>query len=428
MSGLLASTMSANAEAMRSRSSSSEIAGDPLGLERHRAADEVRGGELVVQAGVQEVEQPAGHVRVVPAAAPFAQNTRRDGPAAGRPEDVQALAGGQDPGQWVDPVARQAARLALAVPLLVQVVDGVPDAVAEAGLAGDGRAALAAELLDQVVLAHAREADPDEPAQAERQGLGRGQVPDRERGVLEDPAAGRGLAALERDVVAAEDAGDRRRVARAAGVLEHRRVEEVGEGLVVEAHVRRDPHREIAGPHGVAGDLALGQVERGRQRRAAAATSGSPGARPGTAGAFRAGSRSGLAEVVPSRYRISVDSPGSGSRSPVGRAGKAMLAACQPRSHGSPTRTYPRVLPVVRHAAPADLASPTSCRRRSGSSSSRMRRSSSAVGGGRRPRGRRRPRTSQPIVVADRLERSRPGGANRGASRRRRRSGRCRGP
>ena len=102
MSGLFASTMSANAEAIRSRSSASEMRARRTGSSVHRPPDEVGRGELVEQAPVEEVEETARHVRVVPATAPLAEDADGDGAPAGRPEDVEALARGEDPGQRVD--------------------------------------------------------------------------------------------------------------------------------------------------------------------------------------------------------------------------------------------------------------------------------------------------------------------------------------
>ena len=81
--------------------------------------------------------------------------------------------------------AAQAARVAAPVPVLVQVEDGPGDLVVEARLAGDGRAALAAELLDLAMLALAADAERDEPAQLAGQWLAAGDGPDRERGVRE---------------------------------------------------------------------------------------------------------------------------------------------------------------------------------------------------------------------------------------------------
>ena len=77
----------------------------------------------------------------------------------------------------------RSARLAAAIPVLVDVVDGVGHRVAEAGLARDRGPALTAELLDRVSLARTRQTEMDQAAEAPRERLGRGQGADRERGV-----------------------------------------------------------------------------------------------------------------------------------------------------------------------------------------------------------------------------------------------------
>ena len=153
-----------------------------------------------------------------------------------------------------------------AVPQLVDVVDRRPDRLAEADLAGDRRPALAADLLHGAPCARPGHADADQPAQAERERLGRGQVPDREGGVRERRPLDRGLAALDGDVVAAEDLGDGRRVRRAARVLQECRIEERRPVGLGHAHPIGDAHGQERGPQGVARELALGQVERGRER------------------------------------------------------------------------------------------------------------------------------------------------------------------
>ena len=191
-SGLLASTMSANAEAIRSRSCVVGHRAHAAGLERHRPADEVGRGELVEQAASRRQSSSAsGDVRVVP----VPRRSRRTRTATARPRVDTKMSrpwqAARIRASGSISVRAEAARLAAAVPVLVQVVDRLADRLAEAGLAGDRRAALAAQLLDLVLLAHPGEADADEAAEPERQGLGRGQVPDRERGVGEDPALGR---------------------------------------------------------------------------------------------------------------------------------------------------------------------------------------------------------------------------------------------
>ena len=83
----------------------------------------------------------------------------------GAQEDIESLARGEDPGQRMDLRAPQAARVAAAVPVLVQVEDRARDVLAEARLAGDRRAALAAQLLDLAVLTPAVDAQLDQAAQ-----------------------------------------------------------------------------------------------------------------------------------------------------------------------------------------------------------------------------------------------------------------------
>ena len=67
-------------------------------------------------------------------------------------------------------------------------------------------------------------------------------------------------------VVGAEQRGHPRRVRRAAGVLEQQRVEEVRARRGVELERLREPHADLARPLRVARRLALGEVERERQR------------------------------------------------------------------------------------------------------------------------------------------------------------------
>ena len=76
----------------------------------------------------------------------------------------------------MDRRATQPLRLAAAVPVLVQVEDGVADRAIEAGLSCDRGPAFAADLLDLAAFASTVDADRDQPTETQRQRLGRRQV------------------------------------------------------------------------------------------------------------------------------------------------------------------------------------------------------------------------------------------------------------
>ncbi len=67
-------------------------------------------------------------------------------------------------------------------------------------------------------------------------------------------------------VIGAEQRGHLRRVARAAGVLEEQRVEQLRAGRGVELEVLRETHADHAAANRVPGRLALGDVERVGER------------------------------------------------------------------------------------------------------------------------------------------------------------------
>ena len=158
------------------------------------------------------VEQRLRDVRVVPGPDPFGHDGDRPFAALHREEDVEALAGGEDARERVDLGTTQAARVAAPVPVLVQVEDRPGYVIVEAGLAGDGRATLAAQLLDLAMLALAADPERDDPAQAPRQRFGVRDGADRERGVREQRGLDGRLAALGLDVVGPEDPADGRGV------------------------------------------------------------------------------------------------------------------------------------------------------------------------------------------------------------------------
>ena len=74
-------------------------------------------------------------------------------------------------------------------------------------------------------------------------------------------------ASLRREVVGAEERGDLGGVGRAARVLEQERVEERGAVFDLQPDLVGEAHADQARPHGVARRLALGDVERVRERR-----------------------------------------------------------------------------------------------------------------------------------------------------------------
>ena len=118
--------------------------------------------------------------------------------------------------------------------------------------------------------------------------------------------------------------------------------------------------------------------------------------------------------------------PRSESRSPAGRAGKAMLAACQPRSARS---LIPNV-PAGPAGGQARRESIRAALLRVGALGVELvADEAELLGRGLRASSARRRRPGRPSRSSRGPPRaSRPDGASRGASRRRRRSGRCRGP
>ena len=113
------------------------------GLERHRPGREVGREQVVEQALGAGLEQRVDDVGIVPGPAPPARTRTRL--AGGVEEDVEPLAGGQDPGQRVDRGTAQTSRLTAAVPMLVEVEDRGADRLAKTGLPGDRGTALAAD-------------------------------------------------------------------------------------------------------------------------------------------------------------------------------------------------------------------------------------------------------------------------------------------
>jgi hypothetical protein len=155
----------------------------------------------------------------------------------------------------------------VAVPALVELVDGARGVLVEVDRAGDVRAALAAHgaELARAVHAHGHERAQVAAAGAQwRTGRDRAaQVAQRLRRAhgIDEPAL-----ALDVQLVGAEDLGGGGRRRRAAGVLEQQRVEERRPALGFEVGGVGEARPDEAAALGVSHRLALGHVEGVRQR------------------------------------------------------------------------------------------------------------------------------------------------------------------
>ena len=257
--GLLASTTSAKAEAIRSMSSSSDSRIEPPGSRANvRVARSGAGrsssrprpqatSRASTTSGSYQVPRRSLSTRIPSARPRVETNTSRPWQAA-RIRAAASIAGPRRPRGWPPP-SQCSWRSRIAAPT------GSPKPALRAI-----DAALAAQLLDLALDTRPGQPDVDQAPDPERKRLAVGQAPDGERGVGQDAALGGGLATLEGDVVVAEQAGDGRGVARAAGILEQGRAVQ---GLALrlgQAERVGQAHRQVAGPQGVAGQLALGQV------------------------------------------------------------------------------------------------------------------------------------------------------------------------
>jgi hypothetical protein len=210
-------------------------------------------------------EDAVGEARVEPGAAPGAHRAHGAGHAVRRVERLGRLGEQRDLGEARDRVAAQPLGVAAAVPVLVERADGVGRGVGEADAAGDlgaavaahgderagdvGRAGDAEEVVDPLAQ---RAPDPDGAHEA--QGDARAALPvDLLHQRLDDA------------VVRAEQGGEARGVARAAGVLEEDGVVQRRAVVVAEAELLGEPAGHEAAPQRVALGLARAQVERVRQ-------------------------------------------------------------------------------------------------------------------------------------------------------------------
>jgi hypothetical protein len=228
---------------------------------------EVGVGERGPERGVAaEGGQRLHQVRVEPAAGAPLRDRVGVVDAAGGVEDLDGLRETQDAAEQRDLLAEQPARLAVAVPVLVERADRLGRAVGEPDHAGDLGPSVAARL-HQRTRDLALVLDREEPIELDPGRLLGRDLADRpeEGGQLPGPVGALG-GALELVVVGAEDGRHPRRVRRAAGVLEQQRVEQVRPRLGVEPKLAREPHPDQARPLRVTRRLTLGQIERIRQR------------------------------------------------------------------------------------------------------------------------------------------------------------------
>ena len=160
---------------------------------------------------VAGVEQRVGDVRVVPRARAVRRGLacRRSRPRR-RDEDVEALAGGQDPRQGMDR-RRRGGRAARRRRPSARGGRGSRPPTGSSKPALRAIAAPRSQRSCSISRCSRRPFRPIAMSRRSRSGSGSvvGQRADRERGVGEDRALGRRLAGLERDVVGAEDPGDR---------------------------------------------------------------------------------------------------------------------------------------------------------------------------------------------------------------------------
>jgi hypothetical protein len=214
----------------------------------------LEGGHRVDQRGIE------------PRAAALAGHGAGGGRPALLPEDLHGLGQADDARERRDGLAREARGIPVAVPVLVELVDGAGGVLVEVDRARDVRAALAAHgaELARAVDAHGHErAQVAGPRAQRRAGRDRAaQVAQRLGGALgiDEPAL-----ALDVQLVGAEDLGRRGRRGRAAGVLEQQRVEERRAPLRVEVGGVGQAQADEAAALGVAHGLALGHVEGVRQ-------------------------------------------------------------------------------------------------------------------------------------------------------------------
>ena len=182
------------------------------------------------------------------------------------PEDLGHLRDADDLREQRDSVAPEAGRLAAAVPVLVHGPDGFGRGARQAEVEGNGGAAVAANLEQLLLGLGAERRETSESGQPCQDRLVASHHPQRVTELLAPVApVGQPHGALHLVVVTARKLMHAGGVARAAGVLEQQRVEQIGAVRVVEAEQFGELHPNQARPPGVAGRVSLGDVERPRQ-------------------------------------------------------------------------------------------------------------------------------------------------------------------
>ena len=176
-----------------------------------------------------EIVQRVDQIGIEPASAPLARHRQRVRRSAVTPEDLHDLGEADDPREERRLVMPQAVGIAAAVPVFVHRADGIGHALGEADHARDLGAALAPHGEDPFAAA----ARPEHREAAETA------QPRDERAALADVLPGVGElfghappvaqphGALHFVIAAAEEIVDHRRVARAAGVFQEKRVEQL---------------------------------------------------------------------------------------------------------------------------------------------------------------------------------------------------------
>ena len=270
VNGDLASITRANASATRSSRSSPAVSTRSAGSQSATGGT-ARGSSSGApeRAVVAHRQQRVDERGIEPAAAALERHRERAGQAERAHEHLERLRQAQDPAEQRDLLAAQPERLAGAVPVLVERADRLRGALRQLEHARDLGAALAARadhLARDLVLLR-------EPAHLPRLGQRPAAGGDRAPRVQRQRAAARPVGdlhrALGRVVVGGEQRRQPGRVARAAGVLEQQRVEQRRALLLPQADLLGQPHADRGRADRVAGRLALGDVERVRERRRA---------------------------------------------------------------------------------------------------------------------------------------------------------------
>ncbi len=236
------------------------------GLEREHLRRDVVAREVAPESVIRrDREDDVRELRIEPAAAPLAHHLVRGRDAVGGEEHLGGLAQACDAREQRDLLAAQPERLPAAVPVLVERAHGFGARLGEVEAADDRGAAVAARLDDLLALRDER------PQHRERALRARDATA---RHVLRRVAHDlRGLrpvhelaVRLESDVVAAEELAHACGRRRAADVLQQQRVVERVALLGAELQLPRDAHADQAAALGLAHGMALGHVERVRER------------------------------------------------------------------------------------------------------------------------------------------------------------------